>query len=136
MDIRDTNGTATPASGRRIGGEDQVRLRMGWMKALAAAAGVVVALSGCGGDASDAAVKAAQAKVSAAEEALWQAESDAAVAGAAFCSASSDYSMALDRYQTAATVGDVRGCRSGLDGSPPGDAGRGPGSRGRSGLGR
>ena len=81
--------------------------------ALAAAAGLLVALSGCSGDTSETAVAAAQASVSAKEQALAEAESSATAAAEAFCAASADYVTALDRYgdvlsDTAPTVGDVR----------------------------
>ena len=81
--------------------------------ALAAAAGLLVALSGCGEDNPETAVAAAQASVSAKEQALAEAETAASSAAEAFCAASADYVTALDRYgdvlsDTAPTVGDVR----------------------------
>ncbi len=81
--------------------------------AVAVAAGLLVALSGCSGDTSETAVAAAQASVSAKEQALAEAETAASSAAEAFCAASADYVTALDRYGdvlsvTAPTVGDVR----------------------------
>jgi peptidoglycan hydrolase-like protein with peptidoglycan-binding domain len=81
--------------------------------ALVTASGLLVALSGCSDDPEQTAVEVAQANVSAKEQALADAESEATAAAEAFCAASSDYITALDRYgdvltQTAPTVGDVR----------------------------
>ncbi len=73
---------------------------------------VLVALSGCGGDGADP-VALAQAEVSAKEESLLDAQAAAAAAEETFCTASSGYITALDRYGdvlnvTTVTVGDVR----------------------------
>lgn len=91
------------------------RLRGRWrpVVAFAAAAGLLVAVSGCSGDSSETAVAAAQASVSAKEQALAEADAAAAAAAETFCTASTDYVTALDRYgdvlsDTAPTVGDVR----------------------------
>ena len=80
---------------------------------LAVAGGLLVVLSGCSGDPEESAVTVAQANVTAKEQALADAEAAATAAAAAFCSASSEYIVALDRYgdvmnQTAPTVGDVK----------------------------
>jgi peptidoglycan hydrolase-like protein with peptidoglycan-binding domain len=88
--------------------------------ALAAAGGLLVALSGCSDDPEQTAVEVAQANVSAKEQAVADAEAEAAAAAEAFCAASSDYITALDRYgdvltQTAPTVGDVRDAGSDLE---------------------
>lgn len=78
---------------------------------------LAVGLSGCASETS--AVDRAQARVTAKEKALSQAEQDAADAASAFCDASKDYILALDRYgdvlhETAPTVGDVRAAGSDL----------------------
>jgi len=87
------------------------RLAIG-LGALAAAAGMLIGLSGCGGDSTDP-VSLAQANVESKEKALADAQDQAEKATEAFCDASSAYVTAIDRYgdiltQTAPTVGDVK----------------------------
>ena len=80
---------------------------------------LMLALAACGdgGDGGDGdgstALKAAEAKVSAKEQALEDAKADFEEKSAQFCDASQTYVVALDRYgdvvhETAVTVGDVR----------------------------
>lgn len=87
---------------------------------------VLVVLAACTDGPPDAdgspqsAVSRAQARVTAEEEALAEAEQEAAGTAAAFCDAASTYITALDRYgdvlhQTAVTVGDVRTAGADLD---------------------
>ncbi len=73
---------------------------------------LLIALSGCGGDGVDP-VALAQADVTAKEKTLTDAQAAAAAAEKTFCTASSGYITALDRYgdvlnATTVTVGDVR----------------------------
>jgi peptidoglycan hydrolase-like protein with peptidoglycan-binding domain len=73
---------------------------------------VLLALAGCGDDVGRSDLEAAEARVSAKEDALADAEADLADTSTAFCGASATYITALDRYgdllvQTAPTVGDV-----------------------------
>jgi peptidoglycan hydrolase-like protein with peptidoglycan-binding domain len=72
-----------------------------------------LALAGCGSGDGDADLKVAQARVSAKERTLEEAQSEAAAKNAQFCDASAGYITALDRYgdvinDTAPTVGDVK----------------------------
>lgn len=72
-----------------------------------------LALSGCGSGDGDAELRAAEARVSAKQDALADAESEAAETSAQFCDDSAGYITALDRYGdvingTAPTVGDVK----------------------------
>lgn len=72
----------------------------------------VIAIGALTACSSDSTVRAAEAQVSAKERALADAQSAATAAAAEFCSASSSYIVALDRYgdvlhKTAPTVGDV-----------------------------
>ena len=80
------------------------------------AAGIVLVLAlglaGCGDGDGDAALRAAEANVTAKQEALDSAEEAAAEATSALCEAGASYITAIDRYgdllvQTAPTVGDV-----------------------------
>jgi murein L,D-transpeptidase YcbB/YkuD len=86
--------------------------RMGARTAtLAGVALAAVMLAGCAGGASDA--DRAQARVSAKEKALTQAEEDFTAASQQFCESSKTYVLALDQYgdvlnDTATTVGDVQ----------------------------
>jgi murein L,D-transpeptidase YcbB/YkuD len=77
------------------------------------AGGLLVVVTGCTERDAPSEATLAQADVTAKEEALAEATSEATEAAEAFCSASSAYITALDRYgdvlnQTATTVGDVR----------------------------
>jgi peptidoglycan hydrolase-like protein with peptidoglycan-binding domain len=77
-------------------------------------------LAGCGGGDGGTALKAAEARVSAKEQALTDAKADLAAKSAEFCGATTTYIMALDRYgdvlnQTAPTVGDVRDAGTDLE---------------------
>ncbi|MFH8252652.1 peptidoglycan-binding protein [Microbacterium sp. B2969] len=83
---------------------------------LAGLALAAVALAGCGNVSS---VDVAQAKVTAKEKAVAEAEDALTAASSKFCDASKDYIVALDRYgdvlnDTAPTVGDVRDAGSDL----------------------
>ena len=114
MPIPSTFRAASP------GARAEVRRRGQQVLALATAAGLLVALSGCSDDPEQTAVEIAQATVSAKEQAVADAESEATAAAEAFCAASSTYITALDRYgdvltQTAPTVGDVRDAGADLD---------------------
>jgi murein L,D-transpeptidase YcbB/YkuD len=115
MDTSQTTGTAAPSAG-----SDRHRVPV-WKRqhrarrvlAFTAAGVLLVALSGCSGDAVVTPVEAAQAEVAAKEKALADAEAEATATAAAFCEASSTYITALDRYgdvlnETAPTVGDVK----------------------------
>ena len=91
--------------------------------AVAVVAGVLVVLTGCSGESRDSSLAAAQASVTAKEEALAEAEDAATAAAAEFCTASTDYVIAIDRYgdvlnATAPTVGDVK--EAGSDLAQPG----------------
>jgi peptidoglycan hydrolase-like protein with peptidoglycan-binding domain len=86
---------------------------------------LVFALAGCdsAGDGSSA-LKVAEARVAAKEQALEQAKADLQDKSAAFCGASATYITALDRYgdlltQTTPTVGDVK--EAGTDLAQPQD---------------
>ena len=90
-------------------------IRSGGRRAVAlAAVGILgLAVAGCSSDPTQIAVTAAQANVSAKEQALAEAESAAADAATAFCGEAEEYIVALDRYgdvlnETDVTVGDVR----------------------------
>lgn len=79
------------------------------LRAAAVAVGVAVALSACSGGSSS----IADARVTAKEKALKDAQGAAASAKQGFCTAAIDYVTAVDRYgdllnQTAPTVGDVK----------------------------
>ena len=81
------------------------------------AAALIVA--GCSSDGGDTQVRLANARVAAKQKAVTKAESEAAAATAAFCGASKDYIVGLDRYgdvlnATAPTVGDVKDAGSEL----------------------
>ena len=81
-------------------------------------AGALVVV-GCSSEGGDADLRLAQAKVSAKEKALAKAQAEANAATTAFCDASKDYVLGLDRYGdilngTAPTVGDVRDAGSEL----------------------
>ena len=74
---------------------------------------LLLALGACSGDGGDTSVTVAQAKVTKQEKALEDARSAATAADAAFCSATTTYITAIDRYgdllnATAPTVGDVK----------------------------
>ena len=76
---------------------------------------LMLVLGACGGGDGDgdSSLEEAEARVSAAEEALADANADLADSSAAFCDASATYLTTLDRYgdvlsQTAPTVGDVK----------------------------
>lgn len=91
------------------------KTRLAVVVAVAALSAVV--LAGCSGEVSSA--DRARAQVTAKEKALSQAQDDFAAASGAFCGASEDYIVALDRYgdvlnATAPTVGDVRDAGSDL----------------------
>jgi peptidoglycan hydrolase-like protein with peptidoglycan-binding domain len=78
------------------------------VRAAALVVGVAVAVSACSGGSN-----VADARVSAKEKALADAQASAKAAKTAFCAATADYVTAVDRYgdvlnQTAATVGDVK----------------------------
>ena len=80
---------------------------------------LLLSLTGCSGDDQDASLKKAQATVTAKEKALTEAEAAAKAADAQFCTASTTYVTALDRYgdvlnASAPTVGDVRDAGSDL----------------------
>ena len=92
--------------------------------ALAVSGILLLTLGGCSDDAGDSSVRAAQARVTAKEDALEDARSAAAAAEAGFCTATSTYITALDRYgdvlnASAPTVGDVNDAGSDL--ADPGD---------------
>ena len=75
-------------------------------------AAAVLFLAACGGGSDDTAAERAEAKVTAKQEALSEAQSAAADAAGSFCEAGETYIVALDRYgdvlsSTAPTVGDV-----------------------------
>ena len=84
-------------------------------------ASLILAFAGCGGSDDDsAALKAAEARVSAKEKALTDAQADLAATSAEFCEASETYIGALDRYgdvlnETTPTVGDVKDAGSDLE---------------------
>jgi len=87
--------------------------------ALAVAGIVLLALTGCSGDTQDASLKKAQATVTAKEKDLTEAEAAAKAAATGFCTASTTYVAAIDRYgdvlnATAPTVGDVKDAGSDL----------------------
>ena len=87
--------------------------------ALAATALVLLTLTGCSGNDADGALKAAQALVAAEEKNLAEAQAAETAATTDFCTASSTYVTAIDRYgdvlnATAPTVGDVRDAGSDL----------------------
>lgn len=92
-------------------------------RALAGLAGaaLMLGMAGCGGgESSDAALTAAEVRVSAKEKALIDAEADLADKSEAFCGASEAYLTSLDRYgdvltETAPTVGDVRDAGTDLE---------------------
>ena len=80
---------------------------------------MAVVLGACGGDSDDSAVERAEARVSAEEKDVSEAQAAAADAAEEFCEASKPYIVALDRYgdvlaSTAPTVGDVRDAGSDL----------------------
>ena len=80
---------------------------------------LLLAVPGCSGDREDASLKAAQATVTAKEKDLTEAETAATAATAEFCTASTAYVTAIDRYgdvlnATAPTVGDVKDAGSDL----------------------
>ena len=83
----------------------------------------MVVLVGCGGDGEEpSAVDVAQARVAAAKDDLADAEAGFTEDSEAFCGASEDYILALDRYadvlsQTAVTVGDVTEAGADLGGA-------------------
>ncbi len=86
--------------------------------ALAMTGLVLLALTGCSGN-GDGALKAAQASVTAKEKSLSEAQAAETAATTEFCTASSTYVTAIDRYgdvlnATAPTVGDVRDAGSDL----------------------
>ncbi len=87
--------------------------------AVAVIGGVLLALTGCGGDGGDVSLKAAQLAVTSKEKALTEAQDAATKASAEFCADSATYVIAVDRYGdvlngTAPTVGDVRTAGSDL----------------------
>ena len=91
----------------------------GAVVAAASAGAVLVALTGCSGEDADASVRAAQLSVTAKEKDLAQAQDAATAAAAKFCTSSTTYVTAVDRYgdvlnETAPTVGDVRAAGSDL----------------------
>ncbi|GAA5203353.1 peptidoglycan-binding protein [Microbacterium jejuense] len=96
-----------------------------WALTTGAVIGVAILGIGLGGCASEtSAVDRAESRVAAKEKALTQAEQDAADTANAFCEASKDYILALDRYgdvlhETQPTVGDVR--EAGADLAAPRD---------------
>ena len=92
--------------------------------ALALTGILLLALTGCSGDTQDASLKKAQATVTAKEKDLTEAEAAAKTAATGFCTASTTYVTAIDRYgdvlnATAPTVGDVMDAGSDL--AQPGD---------------
>lgn len=89
----------------------------------AAAAFGLLLVGACSGGSGDASLTAARAKVTSKEKALEDAQAKEASASKAFCSATTTYVSALDRYgdvitATAPTVGDVR--EAGRDLEQPG----------------
>ncbi len=87
--------------------------------ALAVTGILLLALIGCSGDAQDSSLRAAQAKVTAKEKDLTEAQAAAKTAATEFCTASTTYVTAIDRYgdvlnATAPTVGDVKDAGSDL----------------------
>jgi peptidoglycan hydrolase-like protein with peptidoglycan-binding domain len=91
----------------------------GAVVAAASAGAVLLALTGCSGEDADASVRAAQLSVTAKEKDLAQAQDAATAAAAKFCTSSTTYVTAVDRYgdvlnETAPTVGDVRAAGSDL----------------------
>ena len=93
---------------------------------------LLVVLTGCSGDGSDASVTAAKARVTAKEKALTEAQAATTAASAAFCTSSTAYITAVDRYgdvlnATAPTVGDVKDAGSDLE-QPAKDAQQAAGS--------
>ena len=88
--------------------------------ACAVSGSLLLAVTGCSGDGSEASVKVAQASVRAKEKALASAQSAATAAATQFCTASATYVTAIDRYgdvltATAPTVGDVKDAGSDLE---------------------
>ncbi len=115
MDTAQTTGAAAPPTGPggHLDPVDRRRDRVRRVVAFSVTGVLLVALSGCSGDPALTPVEAAQAQVTAKEEALATAESEATATAAAFCEASATYITALDRYgdvlnETAPTVGDVK----------------------------
>ena len=87
--------------------------------AIAVSGLMLLALTGCSGDTQDASLKKAQATVTAKEKALTEAEAEAKAAATEFCTTSTTYVTAIDRYgdvlnATAPTVGDVKDAGSDL----------------------
>ena len=87
--------------------------------ALAVTGILLLAVAGCSGDGQDTSLKAAQAKVTASQNALTEAEAAAKSAATEFCTTSATYVTAIDRYgdvlnATAPTVGDVKDAGSDL----------------------
>ena len=87
--------------------------------ALAVTGILLLALPGCSGDTQDASLKKAQGSATAKEQDLAEAEAAAKTAETGFCTASSTYVTAIDRYgdvlnATAPTVGDVKDAGSDL----------------------
>ena len=87
--------------------------------ALAVTGILLLALTGCSGDTQDASLKKAQATVTAKEKDLTEAQAAAKAAETGFCTASTTYVVAVDRYgdvlnATAPTVGDVKDAGSDL----------------------
>ena len=102
-------------SSRRPTATTPRRVRSRRLRAAVPALLVLTAAAACGGGGDgdgDSAVAAAEARVTAKQEDLAEAEADLAEASEAFCGASQTYILSLDRYgdvlsQTAVTVGDV-----------------------------
>jgi peptidoglycan hydrolase-like protein with peptidoglycan-binding domain len=108
-----------PGPHHRTGRRRPASPAWGAVVATASAAAVLLALTGCSGEDADASVRAAQLSVTAKEKDLAQAQDAATAAAAKFCTSSTTYVTAVDRYgdvlnETAPTVGDVRAAGSDL----------------------
>jgi peptidoglycan hydrolase-like protein with peptidoglycan-binding domain len=108
-----------PGPHHRTGRRRPASPAWGAVLATASAGVVLLALTGCSGEDADASVRAAQLSVTAKEKDLAQAQDAATAAAAKFCTSSTTYVRAVDRYgdvlnETAPTVGDVRAAGSDL----------------------
>ena len=108
-----------PGPHHRTGRRRPASPAWGAVVAAASAGAVLLALTGCSGEDADASVRGAQLSVTAKEKDLAQAQDAATAAAAKFCTSSTTYVTAVDRYgdvlnETAPTVGDVRAAGSDL----------------------